>query len=190
MGARHVNHPVAEQYRRTRMLTVRRLFWTVMLVGHLVALHAAWFAALSAAESDLTGPGVFRILGLACSAAFFALKIADVRWLRLLPGWRSLVASSVAVALLHVSVVQRAVDADVRVSPAPLGVVLFVSTCVDFDAVRRAYRRLAPGQIPLRRLRHGHFLGELLARRVWDAGIEPVVLDLVPIHRAPRAPPA
>ena len=48
-----------------------------------------------------------RVTLLGLALAFFALKVADVRWLRLAPGWRPLCAFTVCVLLLHADVLRR-----------------------------------------------------------------------------------
>jgi len=132
--------------RRSQLLfslsTIKRAFWLFMLVFHVGAIRSAW-CALDGLSGDAewlsTGS---RFLALIGSAVFFALKIADVSWLRLKPGWRSAVSSLVIVALLHVNVVDRAVEGELSYSPVHLGVVLFVGTLVEFDVLRRAVQRI------------------------------------------------
>jgi hypothetical protein len=113
-----------------------------MLVFHVGAIRSAWFAldGLSG-DAEWLSSG-FRFLILIGSAVFFALKIADVSWLRLKPGWRSAISSLVIVALLHVSVVDRAVEGELSYSPVHLGVVFFVGSLVEFDGLRQGVLRI------------------------------------------------
>ncbi|MEK7732140.1 MAG: hypothetical protein AAB363_09830, partial [Planctomycetota bacterium] len=94
-----------------------------MLVFHVGAIRSAWFALDGLSDDAEWLSSGFRFLALIGSAVFFALKIADVSWLRLKPGWRSAISSLVIVALLHVSVVDRAVEGELSYSPVHLGVV-------------------------------------------------------------------
>ena len=128
--------------RTNALALLKRAFWLFMLVFHVWAIRSAWFALDGLpGDAEWLSSG-FRFLVLIGSAVFFALKIADVSWLRLKPGWRSAISSLVIVALLHVSVVDRAVEGELSYSPVHLGVVLFVGSLVEFDGLRRAMLRV------------------------------------------------
>jgi hypothetical protein len=170
--------------------TIKRAFWFFLLVFHIGAIRSAWSALDGPSGDPQWLSNGFRFLALIGSAVFFALKIADVSWLRLKPGWRSAVSSLVIVALLHVNVVDRATEGELSYSPAHLGVVFFVGTLVEFDGLRRAMLRVRG----------------LIAHRV--VGVQPSLSSCTYFHRrtyidtlgpprwlvstgvlAPRAPP-
>lgn len=121
-----------------------RLGWLLMLVVHVGAILESWRALLGGPAGAGTG-ALLRALALSGLAAFFVLKFIDVRWLRLAGGWRSKVAATIVVALLHVGVVERATGIEADLSPAHVGVVLFVAGAVDSRRLLRltsALRRL------------------------------------------------
>lgn len=121
---------------------MKRVFWVFILVLHVGAIRSTWFILDGmSGNADRLSSG-FRFLALIGSAIFFALKIADVSWLRLRPGWRSFISSLVIVALLHVNVVDRATKGELSYSPTQLGIVLCVGTLVEFDGLRRAMLRV------------------------------------------------
>jgi len=122
--------------------TIKRAFWLVILVFHVGAIRSVWVALEGMSVDGEWLSSGFRFLALIGSAVFFALKIADVSWLRLRPGWRSAISSLVIVALLHVSVVDRVIEGELSYSPVHLGVVLFIGSLVEFDGLRRAMLRL------------------------------------------------
>lgn len=137
---RHI--PFAFLQRTNVLAFLKRAFWLFILVFHVGAIRSAWFALDGLSGDAEWLSSVFRFFALIGSAVFFALKIADVSWLRLKPGWRSAVSSLVIVALLHVSVVDRATDGELSYSPVHLGVVLFVGSLVEFDGLRRTMLRI------------------------------------------------
>ncbi len=78
---------------------VERLIWASFF-----AAHAYWFFA-----GLLRGTlGFESAVTITLSNVFFALKIADVAWLRVNWTARSLLAATLVVLLLHVGVVERA----------------------------------------------------------------------------------
>jgi len=109
---------------------------------HLAGLVSIWSSGVDAAGADL-GMLVVRSLALGLSACFFVLKLADVTWLRLRPGWRPFIVSLSVMALLHVNVARRAVDGELDYSPASMAALLFVGTLVESDGVRRNLVRWA-----------------------------------------------
>jgi len=169
---------------------LKRAFWLFILVFHVGAIRSAWFVlAGMSSDADWLSSG-FRFLALIGSAVFFALKIADVSWLRLRPGWRSTVSSLVIVALLHVSVVNRAVEGELSYSPVHLGVVFFVGSLVEFDGLRRTMlrirglivRRLVALSLPPASIAHSH-------RRTSLNTLRPPRWLVTTGVLAPRAPP-
>jgi hypothetical protein len=124
-------------HRRNLLPIVKRAGWLGMLVLHLGAIRSAAlnvFASAGAAPPPGSG---LRLFALSIAAIFFALKFADVPWLRLKRSWRSAISSLVIVALLHVNAVQRLADGERMASPTPISAVLFVAVLVDVGAVRR-----------------------------------------------------
>ena len=116
---------------------LKRAFWVFILVLHVGAIRSTWFVLDGMSDNAEWLSSGFRFLALIGSAVFFALKIADVSWLRLRPGWRSFISSLMIVALLHVNAVQRLAAGERMSSPTPLSAVLFVAVLVDVGAVRR-----------------------------------------------------
>ena len=128
--------------RVTRLLPQgRRLFWLVMLLFHFGAIRAAWSALFGDSTQADWAIGGLRLFVLVASAAFFTLKMADVACLRLRPGWRSLIASLVVVALLHVNVLDRAAASDSPYAPAPVVVLALVGALVESSTLRRGLLR-------------------------------------------------
>lgn len=170
---------------------IKRAFWLFLLILHIGAIRSAWSGLNGLwVDADWLSNGL-RFLALLASACFFVLKIADVAWLRLNPGWRSAVSSLVIVALLHVNVVDR-VAAGERVSaPTPLSAILFVAVLVDGETVRRLGARLwniasrvvsdPARSLSYRSYRHnGPRLAELIPPQAW----------LISGLLSPRPPPS
>lgn len=125
-------------------LTVsKRFFWLVMLLFHVGAIRSAWSALTGSSGTPDWALGGMRLSILVASAAFFALKMVDVAALRLKSGWRPLVASIVVVALLHVNVLDRAVESDSPYTPAPLAAMALVGALVESSTLRRGLVRLS-----------------------------------------------
>jgi hypothetical protein len=131
-----INHQSASPARRVAWLSWRA-FWAVMLALHLVPIFSGLGITGSAADTDKVAG--LRLAMLLASAAFFALKMADVRWLRLKPGWRSAVASAAIIGLLHMGAVDRALGTDFSASPQHLTAVLLTGGLLTPDS---AWRRL------------------------------------------------
>jgi len=122
-----------------------RLCWLLMLAVHVGAITESWLAVFRAGSLGAGSGALLRALALSGLAGFFVLKIVDVSWLRLTGGWRSKVAAGIVVALLHVSVVERATGIETDLSPAHVGVVLFAAGAIDSRRLLRltaALRRL------------------------------------------------
>ncbi len=124
-------------HHRNLLAIVKRAFWLGMLVLHLGAIRSAAPTVFASAGVASPPDGGLRLFALSIAAIFFALKFADVPWLRLKRGWRSAIASLVIVALLHVNAVQRLAAGERMSSPTPLSAVLFAAVLVDVGAVRR-----------------------------------------------------
>lgn len=75
---------------------LRRLLWLLMLLSHAKPLTAGWLALLAGTPSDPA-----KLVALSLAALFFALKLADVAWLRFRTDTRSLVVLTVIVGVLH-----------------------------------------------------------------------------------------
>lgn len=121
----------------------KRLFWLVMLLFHVGAIRSAWTALVDSSVTPDWALGGMRLAILLASAAFFALKMADISALRLTSGWRPLVASIVVVALLHGNVLDRAVESDSPHAPAPLAAMALVGALVESSTLRRGLVRLS-----------------------------------------------
>lgn len=119
-----------------------RVFWLALLLMHVAALPMAVSAL--AAPADIASQVVtgLRFAGLVLSIVAFVLKIIDVRWLRIAPGWRSVVLAVLVVALLHVGVVERAMHGDAMFDPAHLGLVLIAGSAWRIAASKRSLSRL------------------------------------------------
>lgn len=164
---------------------VRSGFWLSLFLLHGAALPSIGSAlATPAGVADRLGLAV-RLIALTASGLFFLLKVADLRWLRLRPGWRSAVAAVVVVALLHVGVVDRAIAGDVAIDPTQVGVVLFLGSLCHLDALRQAF-----GLILAILSAFGHSRREPHRRGMrWENARLPALEQIVASLGAPRAPP-
>jgi len=161
-----------------------------MLVMHLGALRSEW-ATLAAISSNCGwGTALLRALGLTAAAAFFSLKIADVGWLRLCPGWRSIVASLLVIGLIHLNVLERITRSDSPNSPVPLGIVLFAGTLLESDQLRRALAKIPSiAEAALRFSMHPRRFDCGLTGPAWEQVFKPHVMRII-THSVPlRAPP-
>ncbi len=166
------------------------MFWAVLLLAHLGALRSEWEALAAISGLNGWGTSVLRSLALFASAAFFVLKIADVRWLRLQPGWRSVVASLVVIGLLHLNVLERVTRTDLSNGPAPLGIVLFVATLIESDRLRRALRRIPSiADAALRLPMHPRRFVCGLTGPAWEQATGPRLLRIITRDAPLRAPP-
>jgi hypothetical protein len=123
--------------RRNLLPIVKRAGWLGIFFIHLGAIRSAALNVYASAGVASRPDSGLRLFALSIAAIFFALKFADVPWLRLKHGWRSAIASLVIVALLHVNAVQRLADGESMSSPTPLSAVLFAAVLVDVGTVRR-----------------------------------------------------
>lgn len=166
----------------------RRLFWFALLLLHGAAIPSLWAAISRGGEIGTLLPLTVRIAGMSASAAFFVLKIADVSWLRLNGGWRSVVAAVLVVAVLHVGVLDRALHGDVALNPAQLSLVLCLGTLGYTEPLARIIGLLLAVLAPLRFSRTlGRPRSPAFAR---VPAFKPHALFYVPSFTGPRAPPS
>lgn len=175
----------------SRLLTAgKRIFWAVMLFAHLGGIRSAWVSLFDSAASPDWAMGGLRLVVLAASAVFFALKIADLPVLRLKPGWRPFVASCVVVALMHVNVIEHAANGDSPYSPAPMAAMALVGALVESSTLRRAVLRLSTQLLSedprVRRIA----TPSVFAARHADESRAPYQLMLISGLLLPRPPPA
>lgn len=165
---------------------LKRLFWFALLLMHLVAFPAALNAVDSSGDIASAAVSGLRFVGLVLSIAAFVLKIIDVRWLRIAPGWRSIVLTILVIGLLHVGVVERASHGDAMVNPAHLGLVLVAGSAWQLAAAKRRLSRLLP------QIRAPHRRGPLplVLYRLTHADVTSIVQAFVSRIFVPRAPPA
>jgi len=165
-----------------------RVLWTALLAIHVGAVPAALSRLALSSDATLDAYSVFRFGGLLLAATFCLLKIADVAWLRIRPGWRGAVSMAVVVALLHAGALERAQAGDVSLTPSQVGVFLFVGTGLNLDRVRRSIRILVA------ELRAAHDRGAQdrppSGAAYASAPIQPPIdLDRLTSPLAPRPPP-
>jgi len=164
-----------------------RAFWTAVFVVHLLAFRST-VETLVLGDSASIGDALTRGLGLSLGITFCGLKLLDVQFLRLKPGWRSTVAAGVAIALLHVGALDRTPDHGGTISPSQVGVVLFVCAFVDVRALAAGIRQRLT---VLKRLLHSEeahvHLNPYL--RAVEALFEPTQSSFEPCLVVPRAPP-
>lgn len=162
-----------------------RVFWLALLLMHVAALPMAT-AALSA-PADIASRAVtgLRFVGLILSIVVFVLKIIDVRWLRIAPGWRSVVLAVLVIGLLHVGVVERAMHGDAMLDPAHLGLVLFAGSAWQLAALKRALSR----HLPRLRAQHRRRTSPLVLYRLAYADFASPVEAMLSRIFVPRAPP-
>lgn len=167
----------------------KRLFWLVMLLFHVGAIRSAWTALTDPSVTPDWALGGIRLTVLIASAAFFALKIADVAALRLKSGWRPLVASIVVVALLHINVLDRAVESDSPYSPAPIAAMAIVGALVESSTLRRGLVRLSARILADDQTVRRITPPSIFASRHADRAKVPYLLMLVSGWLLPRPPP-
>lgn len=165
----------------------RRLFWFALLLMHGAAVPSLLQILRQGGEFATVLPVGARVAAMTFSAAFFALKVLDVRWLRLCPGWRSVVAAIVVVALLHVGVIDRAIGGEFSLDPAHLGLVFFLGSLGHTDLLARLANHVLGLLTPprLRRARRDRWF-----TRACEVCFRPYELSFIPSFTGPRAPPA
>jgi hypothetical protein len=115
----------------------QRSFWALMVAVHAGAFPAAWAAVLAPEAPVARFAPVFRMIGLGLAAIICGLKTMDVPWLRLKPGWRSAISTTLVIALLHVSVIERVESGEIAFTPAHLGVFLVAGAVAESQTMRR-----------------------------------------------------
>lgn len=166
--------------------SVRRLFWVGLFLLHAVGLRLAWGRST---QDGGSGAAAVELFGLSLSLFFFALKIADVGFLRLNPGWRSFVAASAIVALLHVNVLNRAAEGRALAPVAEIPWAQVVGTVLVLELARRVARHLRAGTALSRHVAHrqvslafcGLAVADALRRPDWPAATGPRTLRGPPI---------
>lgn len=166
---------------------IARAMWLVMFVSH----APAFLAACGELGQTFGFATLTRVALLSLSLALFALKAADVAWLRIPADRRVWLRLSIIVALLHANVLVRALEqADLRaVAPAALSTLWAVILPAAAYAGWRLFRltRRLPVQADricaraaTARVRKLTFLPHALLRE-----------QLIPLTASPlRAPPA
>lgn len=171
--AKYATHPL-----------IRRIGWAVMLVGH----ASPWLGALGADAAASGQPHALRALLLTLTQLFFALKVLDVRWLRLPADRRGCLAFAVGVALLHAGVVIRDGHAGVSLAAAQQAT-LFAGVLAGGALLGRHLRR-AVGVMRLRaERRYLRCMIARLLRTFADAWLPPRFLLLARACSVNRAPP-
>jgi hypothetical protein len=161
-----------------------------LLLTHVWAIGSAWSTLETESGSDGWFSLAVRLFALSASAVFFILKIADVRWLRLKPGWRSMTTALIVVGLLHVSVLERELEGRSVLPPGPVGLVLCVGTLMGLEAegLRRLLRRLMVTQGCDRPTPERHPFQHPCGFSIVATWAPALMLVLVG-YLAPRAPP-
>ena len=169
-----------------------RTMWALMLVLHGLAIPGL-ISTINNAHNlvDLLGP-MIRLAGLSTSAAFFVLKIIDLPCLRLNTDWRSIVCVIVIIGLMHVGVIERALNGDLSTEGAHIGFVVFAGIVRWRAAVRWALSHVLGLLLPIRLLRRRAaqfaFNIHLPLTRV-DEVIARMYQTILPSYSGPRAPP-
>lgn len=107
-----------------------RLAWLLMLLLHLIPLAVRTIGAAPNEEADASVVSPLRAAFLFLSSAFFVLKIMDVPWLRFRTDGRATISWLVIVSVLHLGVLNRAIDEIGVPSDGSLQIVLFVGGAV------------------------------------------------------------
>lgn len=161
---------------------MRRLFWIGMVLLHSVGLYLAW------GRFGDNGSASIEVIGLSLSLAFFVLKVVDVRFLRLNPGWRSFVAASVIVALLHVNVLNRIADNGALAPVADISWAQVVGAALVVELARRVAKHLRAGVGSAQPAALKQLAVAFVGRTVGDASGLPDCLAIVG-PRTLRGPP-
>ncbi len=168
-----------------------RLFWLFMLVIHVGAVRSAVSSFVQPGVEYDRAIGLGRLLILSASAAFFVLKVVDVSWLRLKPGWRSWLASGLVVALLHVQVMKRASDGVLDIAPTGTVAFLVFGTIFESQILFRGWRRLLKAWVRWKALSSGAIVQAwAFARFLFYDDYLPPRLHIVANLVCPRPPPA
>lgn len=184
-------HPAQSTHRRSLSTFhwSRRVFWFCLLLLHVPAVPSVW-EEVAAGGDAAPFWAVLRLAGLCASAVFFVLKVIDLPWLRLKPGPRAAVTAVLIVALLHVGVVERTIQAETELSPARAGLVLFAGTVWPVEGLKRGLK-LVPRVVALARsaCTDRQLRGHVYCRQLWESVLQPAARFVIPSYRGPRAPP-
>lgn len=135
-------HALSSQPADTSMArTLRRAFWVFMIVLHVMFVRSAWASMHLGLEGATLFDAAVRIGGLCLSLLFFLLKLADVAWLRLKPGWRSMLVSLVLVVFVHANVLEQAAQDDWHAAPVKLGAVVGLAAVVAAERCLKQFVR-------------------------------------------------
>ena len=118
-------------------LSPRRLVWISLLLLHFGPMRSITAQLAQEAQAQFTPATLFRLISLCFWSLFFVLKIVDVAWLRLKPGWQSRIAAMVVVGFIHAGVIERVVAGDSGVTPVQFGFILSAAVSAKGEAVRR-----------------------------------------------------
>lgn len=161
-----------------------RAFWVGMLAVHLVPILT--LSGLLGGEAG-SPDRILRLLMLLASAGFFGLKIIDVSWLRVNPGWRSTVVSLLVVALLHLGVLERSTGVDL-INPLPASQMVMLAGGVAAAEVLRRVMRLVQSAPRTERACHPQVYLRPLQVACFDL-LRPPPWWVALRSRIPRAPP-
>lgn len=98
---------------------------------------------VSGAGPEVQGHSALQTGALVAAAWFCLLKTLDIPWLRGNPGWRPKIAATIILALLHLSVIERATGRESAFTPAHLGVFLIGATVAKRRVVAAWLRRVS-----------------------------------------------
>ena len=152
---------------------------------HVAALPVAVSAL--AAPADIASKAVtgLRFAGLVLSIVAFVLKIIDVRWLRIKPGWRSIILALLVIGLLHVGVIERAMHGEAMLDPTHLGLVLIAGSAWRIAASKRSLTQL----LTHLGTHHRRRTSPLVLYRLTHADFTSPIEAMLAAIFVPRAPP-
>jgi hypothetical protein len=161
-----------------------RCWWLALIAVHVPAFIGVARSAASSPE----GGGLLSLTALGLTIGFFALKLADVHWLRFRARRGSMLAFALACVLVH-----HEAAASVAAGPALEAAPALASMAGLLECIRRVRRHLP--QLWSRWLAALHRLHELPPHaRIAIACASPALGGFrglgAPLARCPRAPPA
>jgi hypothetical protein len=157
--------------------------WLGMLVVHAKPLVEESLNIFRATPMESQPFSAVRFLVLAVSSVFFLLKIVDVPWLRFRSDFRATVSWLIMISLLHLGVINRAVNEYSGPPDGGLEIVLFVGSAVAAASVGCLLLVAAAA----RASRRTPVIASFLSHQPWCA----IFHNLCWISRTcPRGPPA
>lgn len=116
--------------------------WGGILLLHVPAAIALLTSITSAESSTSVAVAIPRVLGMLSSCALFALKAADVSWLRIPLTKRNVFIAILILGFVHLGALDKARDGSLEVSPFVLGWVIVCSatSAVSNDLAGCIYR--------------------------------------------------